>query len=375
MISVLGLGGAGGNIANKASLSGIEAGAINFSQKDLDSAENVKYKLKILGSEGVGHNRDEAIRLIQIHYEMVIDFIKEHFNNPSSNIIIIPFATGGGSGSGTAPILIDILSNVLENKVIVAFPIIPDISESPVSQMNFLATFEELSKLDISIFPVDNQKVKQMNPNVGKNVLYEVTNDNVINLIQKIASYTQKFSKNGNFDKRDFLTVLSTKGIGIISETDITSIGNSVNLTEEGVIANIHKSWDNSIFAPIEYEYVTKAGVIFDGQESIMQYLNHEKLFSEKFENGMPLDLFEGYYHENKGKILTIMSGLPWCKSRLNQVEKILPENEKKMEVVLSGSDNQRYESSASHIANRIRKPQEKKAENLMDVLNKYKNR
>lgn len=375
MISVIGLGGAGGNIANKASLSGIEAGAINFSQKDLDSAENVKYKLKILGSEGVGHNRDEAIRLIKIHYEMVIDFVKEHFDNPSSNIIIIPFATGGGSGSGTAPILINILSNVLKNKVIVAFPIIPDLSEAPISQMNFLATFEELSKLNISVFPIDNQKVKQMNPNVGKNVLYEVTNDNVVNLIQRITSYTQKFSKNGNFDKRDFLTVLSTKGIGIIAETDITSIGNSVNLTEEGVIANVHKSWDNSIFAPIDYEYVTKAGVIFDGQESIMQYLNHSKLFSDKFENGMPLDLFEGYYHENKGKILTIMSGLPWCKSRLNQIETIIAENEKRMEVVLSASENQSYESSASHIADRIRKPQEKKDENIMDILNKYKNR
>lgn len=372
MISVLGLGGAGGNIADKASQSGIHAGAINFSQKDLDSAENVKIKLKVLGSEGVGHNRDEAIKLIQIHYEMVVNFIKEHFDNPNTDVLIIPFATGGGSGAGTAPILIDILSNIL-NKVIVAFPIIPDISEAPISQINFLSTFEELSKQNIAIFPVDNQKVKQMNPNVGKNVLYEITNENTVNLIAKVASYTQKFSKNGNFDKKDFLTVLSTKGVGIIAETDITSIGNSVNLTEEGVIANIHKSWENSIFAPIEYNYVTRAGVIFDGQESIMQYLNHEKLFSDKFKNGMPIDLFEGYYHENKGKILTIMSGLPWCNSRLNQIETIISENQSRMEVVLNASENQSYESSASHISNMIRKPQEKKSENIVDVINRYR--
>ncbi|QDX94371.1 hypothetical protein EEL30_20035 [Brevibacillus laterosporus] len=91
MIAVIGCGGAGGNIADEASRVGFATGAINFSQQDLDSLEHVQLKLRIPGSEGVGHNRDEAKRLLSKHYQMCIDWIIEHFSNPSIEAII--FAT------------------------------------------------------------------------------------------------------------------------------------------------------------------------------------------------------------------------------------------------------------------------------------------
>lgn len=74
MISIIGLGGAGNQIANTASNADFITGAINFSQSDLDSAENVNLKCKIIGSEGVGKQREEAIRLISNNWEMAVNF-------------------------------------------------------------------------------------------------------------------------------------------------------------------------------------------------------------------------------------------------------------------------------------------------------------
>lgn len=370
-IAVIGLGGAGGNIANEASLLGLPTGAINFSQKDLDSLENVKNKLKIMGSEGVGHDRNIAIELVQENYMMVVNFIKENFSNTFIDIIAFAFSTGGGSGSGIAPILIDVISNIMPDKTIIAIPVIPDVSEVTISQSNCSETFEELSKLDVCIFPIDNQQVKLLNPQIGKGKLYERTNVYIIEKLNKLVSYTDKYSKNGNFDRKDFVTLLRQKGMAIISETNIVSLP-EVDLTPEGIAASIQESWEHSIFAPIEYEHVAKCGIIFDGQEDLMGLINHSLIF-DKFTYGTPIDLFEGNYHEQNGTILTILTGLPWCKSRLSIVDKLLEEGSKKVEVQIGANQSQEYKSKSNDLAQRFRQPTSQVKQNVSDILNRYK--
>lgn len=119
-IAFLGIGGAGGNLADLASERGFHSTAINFSQGNLNSLENVKYKLKLIGSDGAGHDRNLAIELMSQHYDMVINFVKDHFNNESNQIIFVTFSCGGGTGSGVAPILLDLLSATMPDKTFVA---------------------------------------------------------------------------------------------------------------------------------------------------------------------------------------------------------------------------------------------------------------
>jgi hypothetical protein len=372
MIAVIGIGGAGGNIADVASQKGFATGAINFSQKDLESAENVKNKLRLVGSEGVGHNRDEAIRLMQDNWELALNFIKENFSNPSIEVIIIPFSSGGGSGSGISPILLDILSNEMPDKVFVAMPIIPDTSEVVTSQLNCIATFEELSKLDISVFPADNQKVKNKLPHVGKDKVWESTNNSVISLFSELFSYTQKFSKNGNLDRRDLKTLLGTKGIGMISETPLTRIGEEkIDISSEGFTNIIHRSWEQSIFVSPEKKHIVRSGIVFDGQQQLMQHIKYEDIFNV-FENGMPLDLFEGNYHGDEGKVLTILTGLPWCNIRLSQIDNIVEEKKQSIESVLTDNENQSYQSKVSDFTSKVRL-QPKKIKSVTDILSKYK--
>ncbi len=135
---------------------GFHAASINYSQRDLDSLENIELKLKLVGSEGIGKIRSEAIRLMNNNWDLAINFVKENFSHSSIEIIFVPFATGGGSGAGIAPVLLSLLQETLPGKVFVAMPIIPDLSEAFTTQRNCLETFEDISYLNMCILPVDN---------------------------------------------------------------------------------------------------------------------------------------------------------------------------------------------------------------------------
>lgn len=374
MLAVIGLGGAGGNIADEASKIGFPVGAINFSQRDLDSLENVKHKFRIAGSEGVGHNREEAISLLSDKYNVVVDFIKEHFSHPSIEIIAFTFSTGGGSGSGISPILLQIMIDAMPEKTFIAIPILPDESEATVSQVNTLRTMEHLSELDVATFPVDNQKIKSNNPNIGKAKMFQSVNESVIRLFSNLIDYTNKFSKNGNFDKRDLLTVLGTRGISIIAEANLATLNreDGIELSIDGFSKTIQSSWDDSIFSTIDYNKVLRAGVIFDAQESFMTFLKHESIFS-KFESGMPFDIFEGNYHENLGRVITILSGLTWCNTRLKRIEQIIESSTKRVENALS-SQNVFESKVASNFMDIMNKPSSNKnPKSATELFSKYK--
>lgn len=369
MISIIGLGGAGNQIANEATKLGFQTGAINFSQRDLDSAKDVKLKQKLVGSEGVGKNRDEAIKLLNNNWESVLSFVKDNFSHTSNEIIMLAFSTGGGSGSGISPMLLDILTNEID-KVFVALPIIPDKSEVLVNQINCLSTFEELSNLDISIFPIDNENVKTKYNSIGKNTLYRNANSVSINLISKIISYTDKYSRNGNIDRKDLLQIFNTKGIGLMSEVNIAKL-NEGKLSDESVIKIIQDSWSNSIFTNTNFNQVLRAGIIFDGQEELMEYIQYEKIFN-KFKNGMPIDLFEGNYHDQDGTVISILTGLSWCNTRLKEIEHIIEERGKNAEIALSETENQDYVSPVTKFQTRIRMPNKEKV-SVSDIISKYR--
>jgi cell division GTPase FtsZ len=370
MIGVIGIGGAGGNIADESSKFGFQTGAINFSQSDLDSLEHVKTKLKLIGSEGVGHNRDEAIRLLGNNWETALNFVKENFSSPSIEVIVIAFSTGGGSGSGISPILLDILTNEMSEKTFIAMPIIPDKTEVVGNQINCLQTFEELSKLDVCIMPIDNEKVR--GEVKAKNLLYKTINEKTIALVNKVLSYTEKTSKNGNLDKKDLLSLLSTKGIGIIAETDIHKVDGDVFCSVEHVTEKIQLSWKQSVFAPIEYKQVMKAGIVLDANPHFMEFLKHEAIFGI-FETGMPLDFFEGNYHEKNGTILSVLTGTSWINTRLNEISKLISDKEVQMEKMIEESEKQSYKSTVkSDFQQKVRPKQKQAKKSVSDILSRY---
>jgi tubulin-like protein CetZ len=373
-IAYIGLGGGGGNIANLASKKGYKAGAINFSQRDLDSLDNIEEgnKLRITGSEGVGHNRGLATELFSENYDTVIRFIEDRFKN--SEVLIFPFATGGGSGSGISVPLIDIISNKYADKVIIAIPILPDTTEPITSQINTLNVFEELQHLNICILPLDNEKVRIQNQQLGKNKMYEFINSEAVDLINKVASYTELHSQDGTFDKKDFLSLFSTKGLSTIVEVEEAYKKlqeQDSSPSAETLLKIINHSNDCSIFPPIEYEKVVRLAVITDANNDLVKYVNIPKI-SKDFETN-PLDVYEGIYHTKEENLLVVYTGLAICTSRLKHIEELI-ENQK--ENILRLKEETLFKSKFTDFEiNQISATNKKNNafRSPLDILNKYK--
>lgn len=369
MIGFVGLGAAGGNVCDEAIQKGFEALAINFSQRDLDSLEFVEKKHYLLGSEGVGKQREVAKQLMKNNWESTIEFIQTHFSKPSIEIIMVVFSTSGGSGSGLSSFLVELLIDAMPDKTIVCVPILPDKSEVLINQVNTLTALEELSEIDVCVMPLDNQSLINQRGNVSKNILYKEVNSNFISLVSDVVSYTEKHSKNGILDKKDLLQIFSTKGICVISKTNISDISNIV-LSEFHFTERIQQSWSNSIFTPIQYEQIFRAGIIFDGNEQLMEWLSYKKLF-EVFSNGMPVDLFEGNYNEKKGTVISILSGLNWIHNRIEEIDNLIDIQKSKLQEI-NKTEYKSKNTSKTKLLDSITNPSNNKRKSVTDIINKY---
>ncbi|MGG3890351.1 cell division protein FtsZ [Metabacillus fastidiosus] len=370
MIGICGIGAAGNNIADLAAEKGFHSVGLNYSQSDLNSLQHVNDTLLLLGSEGTGKQRELATQLMRDNWESTVEFIRRNMSKPSIDVVMIVFSTGGGSGSGISPLLIDILTEQISDKTIVAVPILPSENETLVSQVNTINALQELSELDVCVLPIDNQTiVNSYSQTIPKNILYKEINEKFINLIQTLVSYTEKSSKNGILDQNDLRQLFSTNGIMSISSTNLLDVSNT-DISAEHFTNKIHQSWKKSIFTPIQYENIIRAGVIFDGNESLMEFIRYDKLF-DKFGN-FPLDLFEGNYTQDGLKVISILSGLSWINDRTKRIDEIIEEQSssrpKQTEIYKSKNlnKNQFFSNSMQKIENKPKK------RSFTDILSKY---
>ena len=381
MIAVVGLGAAGGNIADEAIREGVPAIAINYSEKDLDSLEHVEMRLKLIGSEGVGKNRNEAIELMSKNWEAALRFVKENLYSPSVEIIMVCFSTGGGSGSGIGPLLIELLLEEMPDKTFVAVPILPDESEFMINQLNCIHASEELSKLPVCVLPIDNQQIRKQIADIGKARLYQKTNSCFIEMINTLYTYTEKQSKYGVLDQKDLRTLFSTRGIAHISIHKPSKMQEGqIKMTPEGIGESVQKSWDDSVYVPINNKQIKRAGLIFEGPDNWLEFIAPKHIFS-KFKGGMPMDLFDGYYQGNEVTIITILTGLSWYTDRLHRIEKLINEQQNTVQAV-QGADEE-YQSTLTSvqtipktIAKSTYSSPSKKVQNkkkVSDLISRYK--
>ncbi|WP_025912036.1 hypothetical protein [Priestia flexa] len=370
-ICVIGLGQCGGNIANLMGGMGILSGAINFSSQDLNSINDVHYKLKLLGSEGLGHDRKAAIGLLSNYPEILISFIKSHFE--SSKVIFVPFGSAGGSGSGLSVVTIDILMNLYPNKAIVAVPVIPHNNESITALANNQQVFEELSELECCILPIDNEQIRKNHSNAGKSKIYKHTNESFVEDIIDLYNFTECISVNGSFDRRDFINLFKQSGFAtILSIDDVHKElkNEGKNLTVEGINQLTGECLSRAIYAPIEHKSIGKAAIIIDSNdENVLDNVSYSVF--KRFEN-QPLDIFEGIYNSNeKSKLMIVYTGLSVSEKRLDKIDEILENRQIQLKNNTSG--NNAYKSRFTSLSNQQNKHEDESGKkSTSDILSKY---
>ncbi|MED1205282.1 cell division protein FtsZ [Heyndrickxia acidicola] len=364
-IGILGVGQAGGNVAEIASTMGFPTALINTNQRDGLVNTRVEKKYFVPGYNGAGQDRSIGLKAIQDHYLEIISFVKQSFKD--INLLLVAFSTDGGTGSGMSPLLIDLLTDQLPDISVGAIAIVPERNVLAGNRINTAECVQELSKIEglASVFLVDNDQVRKMNPQSSKQQIYAASNHQVMEAINSVLQITQKSSFYGNLDETDLINILNTRGVTIISSTVVTDAKSTSDVTSK-----IHRSWANSIFCPVESTGVIRAGLIFEGPEHFTKLINVPAIFERV---GEPLQLFEGtYVTETDPTITTVLAGLPFPSRRLFALEESLEKNKDRLQTLVSNEYTQKYESRISWASNlKIKKPV-KQESSVSSKLSKY---
>jgi cell division GTPase FtsZ len=361
----LGVGQAGGNIAEIASTLGYQSALINTNQRDGLVNTKVERKYFVPGYNGAGQDRSIGVRAVNDNYREIIDFVKRSFGDV--RLLLVAFSTDGGTGSGMSPLLMDILLDQLPDINMGAIAIVPDRNVLAGNRINAAECIEEISKIDSisSVFLVDNDQMRKVNPHSSKQQIYLSSNHQAMEAINNVLKITKKSSLYGNFDETDLMNIFNTRGVTIISSATITDAK-----TTADVSGKIHQSWANSIFCPVETAGVIRAGLIYEGPESVSKLINVPSIFETI---GEPVELFEGtYLTESDPTVTTILAGLSFPPRRLQSLEESLEKNKERLQDLINKERSQKYESRISWAANLKAKSPERQKSSVSSKLSKY---
>jgi hypothetical protein len=283
-IGFIGVGQAGGNIVQLFERKGYPVMYINTSQEDLNTLKDSKYVYHITNGEGANKDRDKAKKLVIDDYDNIAAMVDKVMD---CEILFVVFSSGGGTGSGTGPMLIDLMLD--ENRKVGAVTILPTSDESVKTKYNSYECFRELLSLDkmASLFILDNSKADKFYINNRFVQMF----DNYVHIPDNYSS------QRGNIDDAEIKETLLTHGMSCIYSAGNTNM------------ATLAKSIFSDIYAPIEGDKVKYIALAAD--ESISSFEELHKAV------GVPYDEFRTYTDND---CILMLAGLNYPLSRLDEI-------------------------------------------------------
>jgi cell division GTPase FtsZ len=280
------IGQAGGNIGTLLEREGFDCVFINSSTEDLKYLDT-KFRYHIPGGEGCNHDRDKAIKLVKENYRGILQEIFDKL--PKKEILFFVFSTGGGTGSGAAPILIDMVTTTHKDIYAGAVAILPSLEETAKPHMNEIKCYKQLTTIERlgAVFNIDNDKGDKF-----------ILNKTFVELFKSMLTMPDNVSEKGNIDKAEIMEMLKTRGAAVITTCTCSNPAS----TETAII----KSWEDNIFADIEDD----KSIVYMGL-SLTNEIPTDGLTKIL---GKPLDIFRGF---NPERNITLLTGLSFPETRI----------------------------------------------------------
>ena len=291
-IGVIGIGACGSNIAFEFEELGYNTLIVNTSMEDLKSVK-AQYKYHIKKGEGAAKNRNTAKEVFMADIKNTMTTIIGHI---TEDFVMVCFGTGGGTGSGIAGTISQILSE--HGKKVIMVGVIPnEAEESIVACNNSYLCVSEIEDLDVGcVFLLDNSTRKNK---FAINKEFAKLFDDFVRM--------EHASKEGNLDVTEKKTLLSTKGYAALNR-----ISKEKTSTEH--IMNSIKSGCN---ASLENDQT----IMYYGFSMCRSGINLTEL--EK-EIGIPLDGFKGYGAMSN---ILLMVGLSYPFTRMKKIKSKVSSN------------------------------------------------
>lgn len=207
-LGVIGIGNAGNQVADLASMKGFPAIALNTSTSDIETLKNVKSVIIGEDRQGSGKDRSTAKSYAKANIQQLLG--NSELTNILENVqvVYVVSSTGGGTGSGMTPVLADIISKVYPGVVVITAGILPTLRESVAAQQNTVEYLQELRKNPDRVYDLyDNERIAG-----NMREVLSTINDEIVETLCMIRGDYQPLTPLASIDERDMLRIVQTPG-------------------------------------------------------------------------------------------------------------------------------------------------------------------
>jgi cell division GTPase FtsZ len=326
-MAFLGAGQGGGRIADAFWRLGYRRVSVfNLTDSDFDGLnENItRYSLEVGGAA-----KDSAFAAAQLHghEEDLWDLVARSWG-VDVDYGLICVGLGGGSGSGTAPQLVEIARKYLESQGrpprVGAIVSLPTVSEGQQVCLNALKTFRRLMELKVSpLIIIDNTRVHEAyRPGITK--LFPLANALISKTLHVFLRLCEKKGATHQFDRSELAQILDG---GIVAMGGVTIKSEDIKSPAD-VSSAIRDKIANSLLAEVDLKTATKGACLFVGSDETLAQLSMD-YFNAGFEymNRMLKHggvLHRGVFADSAAglSIFAIVSGLEPPAKRLQELAK-----------------------------------------------------
>ena len=223
-IKIMGCGGAGNNTINrlmKIGIMGAKCVAINTDHQHLemiDAHQKVLIGKNLTRGLGAGGNPEIGRAAAEESREELKSILKE------SDLVFITCGEGGGTGTGSAPIVAEIAK--LEGAIVVGVATLPfktEIGRIEIAKQGL----EKLKQFVDTLVVIDNNRLLEIAPDLPLIEAFSVADEVLATMVKGITE-TISLPSLINLDFADVRTILGTGGVAIVGIGESSGNGNRV---------------------------------------------------------------------------------------------------------------------------------------------------
>lgn len=270
----------------------------------------------------IGHAAADAYR------GEILQLVNEKLGDSQVNILCL--SLGGGSGSGSAEVLVDLLSGL--GKPLVLICVLPADSDDAVSKQNSLETLSKLTKLTQAkkinnLIIVDNSKLEMIHSGVGQFSFFEVANKAIVEPIDLFNTLSSMPSSVKGIDQAEWAKLfIDGEGLSVFGELVVEN-----PLEETGIAESIMGSLSGNLLASgFDLKQAKYVGVIISTTKEKWASIPTSSVnYAMSIINdvcGSPQGVFRGIYaiesNDPKVRVYSFFSGLALPQSRIDGLKK-----------------------------------------------------
>lgn len=231
-IKVIGTGGGGNNTINRITevgVHGAETIAVNTDAQDLlytTADKKILIGREVTAGLGAGSNPrlgEEAAR------ENEQDLKKAIIN---SDMVFITCGLGGGTGTGSAPIIAELAKKM--GSLTVAIVTLPFGMEGQVRYENAVIGLEKLEQIVDTLIVIPNDKLLELAPDLPLHTAFKVADEILTNAVKGIAELVTKAGL-VNLDFADIRAVMANGGVALIGIGESDTENRAVEAVEKAI--------------------------------------------------------------------------------------------------------------------------------------------